>query len=175
MAKDFSRHGRQQCVFQPEHSTRCPIPARRTVLRGGLGALIGGLFAPLAVGSLAGCATMGMRGTGLGFKTVPISTADTIVVPEGLQLPGNCAVGRGRGPVGRKRRLQDGRQQHRRRAGNADGHAPRRHPLFSRRRAATPACWENHEYSDDGLLHADGMRPGQRRRCARRRPRMACR
>ena len=31
----------------------------------------------------------------------------------------------------------------------------------------------NHEYTDDGLLHAGGMQPGPRRRCARRRPRTA--
>ena len=59
-------------------------PARRTLLRGGLAGTVTGLLAPLSgVAALAGCATAGGGAPLLGFKSVPVSTADTIVVPEG--------------------------------------------------------------------------------------------
>ena len=77
MAKDFSSmEDSNRSSNQSIHDVSSP--GRRTVLRGGLGALIGGLFAPLG-----GCAAMGAGGSGLGFKSVPVSTADTITVPEG--------------------------------------------------------------------------------------------
>ena len=65
-------------------------PSRRTLLRGGLGAAVSGLLAPLSGvaalgGTVAGCASFG-AGTLLGFKSVPGSTADTIVVPEGYSV-----------------------------------------------------------------------------------------
>ena len=82
MAKDFSlMEDSNRSSNQSIHEVSSP--GRRTVLRGGLGALVGGLFAPLAVGSLGGCAAMGAAGTSLGFKSVPLSSADTVTVPEG--------------------------------------------------------------------------------------------
>ncbi|MFY7948391.1 MAG: PhoX family phosphatase, partial [Gemmatimonas sp.] len=54
---------------------------RRTLIRGGLAAAATGLLAPLA-----GCATGGAAGRSgplLGFKSVPVSTADAVTVPEG--------------------------------------------------------------------------------------------
>ena len=59
-------------------------PQRRVWLQGGLGALAAGLFAPL----LAGCANNGMAGHGgplLGFKGIPTTDKDTMVVPEGYE------------------------------------------------------------------------------------------
>ncbi|HKW83381.1 MAG TPA: hypothetical protein VJN68_06465, partial [Burkholderiaceae bacterium] len=61
MAKDFE---------SMEDSNRSPNasihevsdPARRIVLRGGLGAAVGGLLAPVAGVSLVGCATAGSAG-----------------------------------------------------------------------------------------------------------------
>ena len=45
-------------------------------------AVIGGL--PLSLASLAGCATAGLRRTGsIGFKSVPLSKTDTVIVPDG--------------------------------------------------------------------------------------------
>ena len=62
-------------------------PSRRQILRGGLGALAGSFLAPLSavggVAALTGCATLGVGAFKLGFKSVGISTADTITVPEG--------------------------------------------------------------------------------------------
>ena len=83
MAKDFS------LMENSNRSSNTSIhgvsdPARRTMLRGGLGAEVRSLFAPLSgVAALAGCATAVSGGPLLGFKNVPISTADLIVVPEG--------------------------------------------------------------------------------------------
>ena len=53
-------------------------PARRTLLRGGLGAAVGG--AARAAGgraALAGCAAPARGGPLLGFKSVPVSHAPT--------------------------------------------------------------------------------------------------
>ena len=74
--------------------------------------------------------------------------------------------------VGRSGRAHGGlpaftlrRDQHRRRAGAADGHAPRRHPLLpaadGSQRSTHGLLVMNHEYTDDGLLHPDGLRPGR--------------
>ena len=82
MAKDFSRM---------EDSNRSSNPSihdishasRRTLLRGCAAAAVSGFLAPLAA-SLGGCATAGMgAGPMLGFKSVPLSTADQLTVPEG--------------------------------------------------------------------------------------------
>ena len=57
-------------------------PARRTVLRGGLGLLASAVYAPLVVG----CAGMTGAKTGatvIGFKGIPAVATDTLVVPEG--------------------------------------------------------------------------------------------
>eukprot|EP01034_Spumella_vulgaris_P005310 gene5310-6777_t len=90
MAKDFS-------LMEDSNTSSNPSihdisdPARRTLLRGGLGALAGSFLAPLGavggVAALAGCATAGgAAGAALGFKSVAISTADTVTVPEGYTV-----------------------------------------------------------------------------------------
>ena len=90
MAKDFST------MEDSNRSSNASIhdvstPSRRTVLRGGLGALASGFLAPLsAVGgaaALTACATSGGAGASLlGFKSVAISLADTVIVPEGYSV-----------------------------------------------------------------------------------------
>ena len=55
-------------------------PARRLWVHGGLAALAGGVLSPW----IAGCASAAAGGPLLGFKAIPASTADTIVVPEGV-------------------------------------------------------------------------------------------
>ena len=68
-------------------------PERRTLLCGGLGAALGGVFAPLA-----GCAIGGATGGRLlGFKSVPVGNADEVVVPEGYTAQVIAAWGE---PVG---------------------------------------------------------------------------
>lgn len=56
-------------------------PRRRLLLQGGLAATLGSFFAPLA-----GCSSTGLGGPKLGFKSVPVGTADTVVVPEGYTV-----------------------------------------------------------------------------------------
>ena len=117
---------------------------------------------------------------------------------RGLRGAGDRPVGRAGRPVGREPRVQVRCQQHRGRAGSADRHAPRRHPLLSRRTAAAgpagdeprvrrrrPAARRRHEDLDarEGAQGAGrARRVGDRgaragtvagRWCARRRGRAA--
>ena len=81
MAKDFSTMEDSNRSSNPSiHEVS--DPSRRTILRGGLGATLSSLLAPLGAASLTACASMG-GGPLLGFKAVGISTADKITVPEG--------------------------------------------------------------------------------------------
>ena len=83
MAKDFASMEDSNRSSNP-HIDALSDPARRTWLRGGLGATVTGLLAPLSgVASLAGCATIGAAGPLLGFKSVPVSIEDRISVPVG--------------------------------------------------------------------------------------------
>ena len=118
-------------------------PARRMVLRGGLGAA---LLGPLgAVRRLRKLCAAGKRcgaggGPRIGFKSVPASAADRVVVPEGYSATRSLPWGEPVGIAGAMPAFQPRRQQQRRRAGGADGHAPRRHPLLpARRQPARPA------------------------------------
>ena len=79
MAKDFDTMEDSNRSANPDiHSVS--DPARRVWLHGGLAALAGSALAPL----FAGCATpTASAGPLLGFKAIPTSTADTLVVPEG--------------------------------------------------------------------------------------------
>src|SRR5262245_31175556 len=87
MAKDFSTMEDSNTSANPSiHEVS--DPARRRLLQGGLGAAAGSLLAPLAgVATLAGCASAGNAGgSQLGFKSVPVATADTVSVPEGYSV-----------------------------------------------------------------------------------------
>ena len=90
MAKDFSSMEDSNRSSNPSIH-ELSGPTRRTLLRGGLGATLAGVLAPLA-----GCATGSMAGGPLlGFKSVPVSTADKVMVPEGYivfddPLHGSC-------------------------------------------------------------------------------------
>jgi uncharacterized protein len=156
MAKDFSR------MEDSNRSSNRSIHevsdfSRRTVLRGGLGALVGGLFAPLAVGSLSACASMGTGNTSLGFKSVPLSTADTISVPEGYSYqiiaPWGEAVGlSGENPPFKMDASNTAAEQEVQMGMHHDGIH-----FFSQEGSTSGLLVMNHEYSDDGLLHTDGM------------------
>jgi secreted PhoX family phosphatase len=129
-------------------------PARRLWLQGGLGALAAGALAPL----LAGCATAPHAGPLLGFKSVPVTDKDTMVVPEGYQAVAIAAWGE---PVGVPGNMPPWRMD----AGNSAAdqavqmgmHHDGIHylPLDGSRRGLLVM---NHEYTDDGLLHSDGMK-----------------
>lgn len=68
-------------------------PARRVLLLGGIGTLTVAGLAPW----LAGCAATGVRGPLIGFKSVPVSEKDMVLVPEGYEAAAIAAWGE---PVG---------------------------------------------------------------------------
>ncbi len=127
--------------------------SRRTVLRGGLGAAVTGVLAPLA-----GCATGGpAASTRLGFKSVPVSTADRIVVPEGYVAYVIAAWGEpvglsGESPAFKFDATNTAAEQEAQMGMHHDGMH-----FFAQAGRDGGLLVVNHEYTDDGLLHRDGM------------------
>ena len=161
MAKDFS------LMEDSNTSANLSIhevsdPSRRTLLRGGLAGTVTGLLAPLGgVAALAGCATPGGGAPLLGFKSVPVSTADTIVVPEGYSFQVIAPWGAPVGLSGEDAAFKfDGSNTAAEQEGQMgmhhDGIHFFKHPLTPEN-SSTGLLAMNHEYADDGLLHADGM------------------
>jgi secreted PhoX family phosphatase len=155
MAKDFTTMEDSNRSGNPSiHEVS--DPARRVWLRGGLSVAVGGLLAPLAAGC-ASTATGAGSGPLLGFKSVPVSTADAVSVPEGYEARAAFMWGE---PVGIAGQMPAFRPD----AGNSAAeqavqigmHHDGLHyyPLDDSRRGLLAI---NHEYTDDGLLHADGM------------------
>ncbi len=136
-------------------------PARRTVLRGGVGLAAAALYAPL----VAGCATAPMRETPkpmrpvMTFKGVPAVATDTLVVPDGyvadviaawgepIGVPGNMPAWR---PDASNSAADQAVQMGMHHDGihfyAVDGNGNHRGLLAM-----------NHEYTDDGLLHVGGQ------------------
>ena len=160
MAKDFSTMEDSNRSSNPSiHDIS--QPSRRTVLRGSLGALASSFLAPLsAVGgaaALTACATTGGAGPLLGFKSVALSTADLVTVPEGYSAQVIAPWG---DPVGLSG------EDH---AFKADGSNTAAHQetqfgmhhdgihYFVQEGSKSGLLAMNHEYTDEGLLFADGM------------------
>lgn len=153
MAKDFTTMEDSNPSSNPDlHAVS--DPARRTLIRGALAAGVAGLFAPW----VAGCASMRMPAR-LGFAGIAATRADTLAVPAGYFAVPIAAWGE---PVGIEGRMPAFRED----AGNtADEQAVQMgmhhdgihyFPLDGSRRGLLVM---NHEYTDDGLLHPDGMKP----------------
>ena len=129
-------------------------PARRLVLQGGLGAL---------AASLAGCATPAASGGSsggptLGFKSVPISSADKVVVPEGYSATPIAPWGEPVGIAGRMPAFKfDASNTAEEQALQMGMHHDALHyyPLDGSRRGLLAI---NQEYIDDGLLHVGGQK-----------------
>ncbi|HZE91175.1 MAG TPA: alkaline phosphatase PhoX [Rhizobacter sp.] len=97
------------------------------------------------------------RRTLLGFKSVPVSTADTVTVPEGYSVqviaPWGESVGlSGDNPVFRPDASNTAAEQEAQLGMHHDGIH-----YFAQNGSAAGLLVMNHEYSDDGLLHSDGM------------------
>jgi secreted PhoX family phosphatase len=132
-------------------------PSRRVVLKGGLGAALTGLLAPLAAVSLPGCATSGASSRLLGFKSIPVSTADTIVVPEGYIAQVIAAWGEPVGLSGENAAFkEDASNTAAEQAVQLGMHHDGIH-YFAQNGSTSGLLVMNHEYTDDGLLHKDGM------------------
>jgi secreted PhoX family phosphatase len=132
--------------------------SRRAVLAGAAGLAAAGVLP----GFLSGCASGGLRREGaLGFDGVPVSRADSVIVPPGY---GASVLYRWGDPVGHA----SGSPAFRTDAGNtadeqalqAGMHHDGIHffPLPVASAASDHGLLAmNHEYVDDGLLHADGL------------------
>jgi secreted PhoX family phosphatase len=162
MAKDHSRMEHSNPSSNPDIHALSD-PARRVFVRGGLGAVAAGLFAPLAAGALAGCAATGSNvaslGRGIGFKSVPMATGDTVVVPEGYTAR---VLYRWGDPVGIAGQMPAFRPDGSNSAADQAAQAGMHHdgmaffPIDGS--AQRGILVMNHEYVDDGLLHTDGMK-----------------
>ena len=159
MAKDFSTmEDSNRSLNASIHDLSDPV--RRTVLRGGLAATIGGLVAPLSAGSLlAACASTGSsRLPQIGFKSVAVSTADTLTVPDGYTAVAAFMWGE---PVGVPGRMPAWKPDGSNSAADQEVQIGMHHdgihyfPLDGSKRGLLAF---NHEYTDDGLLHPDGIK-----------------
>ncbi len=164
MPKDFSS------MEDSNRSTNPSIhdvsdPARRVLLRGGLGAAAAGLFGPLALGGCAtgapgasGAAGVAAAGRAIGFKSVAMAAIDDVVVPEGYRAQvlyrwGDPTGIAGAMPAFRPDASNSAADQALQAGMHHDGMAY--FPLDGSKRGLLAM---NHEYVDDGLLHADGTK-----------------
>jgi secreted PhoX family phosphatase len=158
MAKDFdsmedSNRSSNPSIHDVSH------PSRRTLLKGGLAGTLSGLLAPLGgVAALAGCATGGGPAVPrIGFKGVPATAADGLWIAEGYTAVPSFMWGE---PVGVAGNMPEWRADAGNSAANQEVQIGMHHdgmhyfPLDGSRRGLLVM---NHEYSDDGLLHTDGM------------------
>ncbi|KQW35252.1 PhoX family phosphatase [Rhizobacter sp. Root404] len=155
MAKDFDTMEDSNRASNPSiHDVS--DPARRVWLQGGLAAFAGAAFGPL----MTGCATAGAR-TGaplLGFKGIPASAADRITVPDGYVATVIAAWGE---PIGVPGQMPAWREDASASAADQAVQMGMHHDgihFFPLAGSSTRGLLTmNHEYTDDGLLHADGM------------------
>jgi len=133
-------------------------PARRTVLRAGAG-----LAAAPWLAALAGCSGRPAERPGtapkLGFKGIAPSTADAVVVPAGYSVQVLAPWGEPVGVAGAMPAWAgDASNSAAEQALQMGMHHDGIHyvPLDGSRRGLLVT---NHEYTDDGLLHAGGMQP----------------
>jgi secreted PhoX family phosphatase len=137
-------------------------PARRTVLRGGLGLAASALYAPL-VGGCAGAAPRAAPKAVvpvIGFKSVPAVATDTLVVPEGYVASVIAAWGEPVGVPGNMPAFKpDASNSAADQAVQMGMHHDGIHFYTLGGNGNTRGLLAmNHEYTDDGLLHSDAMK-----------------
>ncbi|MES2992436.1 MAG: PhoX family phosphatase [Pseudomonadota bacterium] len=154
MAKDFDTMEDSNRAANPSiHEVS--DPARRVWVQGGLAALAGAALGPLVSGCASGPVTGGAR---LGFKGIPTSTADRITVPESYVATVIAAWGE---PIGVAGNMPAWREDVSASAADQAVQMGMHHdgihfyPLGGSSTRGLLAM--NHEYCDDGLLHADGL------------------
>jgi uncharacterized protein len=137
--------------------------SRRRVLTGGLGAA-GFLFLGCD-GELGSLDDLGVESSGqplIGFTGVPISTDDTVVVPEGYVADVLYAWGDpiSDGPAFKPDATNSAAEQEKQAGMHHDGiHFFPLDDSSRKRRTRRGLLAMNHEYTDDGLLHVGGMVP----------------
>jgi uncharacterized protein len=155
MAKDFSTMEDSNRSSNPSFHDLSD-PTRRSLLRGGLGVAVTGLLAPMS--ALTGCATAPASAPLLGFTSVPASTADTVLVPAGYSAqvlaPWGEAIGlSGANPAFKPDASNTAAEQEAQMGMHHDGIH-----FFPQDGSKSGLLVMNHEYTDDGLLHTDGMK-----------------
>ncbi|WP_242616874.1 PhoX family protein [Rivibacter subsaxonicus] len=139
-------------------------PARRVLLRGAAGASAAALLAP-AAGALGGCATptdpaIASLGRRIGFASVPMpaSATDTLTVPPGYTA---SVLYRWGDPVGVPGAMPafapDASNSAAEQALQAGMHHDGMHYFAIEGSSRRGLLALNHEYTDDGLLHPQGM------------------
>jgi secreted PhoX family phosphatase len=157
MAKDFASMEDSNTSANPDiHSVS--DPQRRIWVQGGLAALATGALGPW----LGGCAATGgaasAGGPLLGFKAVPADSTDKLVVPDGYVAEAIAAWGEPIGVAGNMPAFKiDASNSAADQAVQMGMHHDGIHyyPLDGSKRGLLAM---NHEYTDDGLLHTDGMK-----------------
>ncbi len=151
MAKDFNTMEDSNRSSNPSIH-QVSQPSRRLLLKGGLAGTVTGLL-----GGLSGCASLAGGPALLGFKSVPVGTADTITVPEGYSAQVIAAWGEpvglsGENPAFKFDASNSAAEQEAQLGMHHDGIH-----FFSQNGSTSGLLVMNHEYTDDGLLHPDGM------------------
>ena len=155
MAKDFDTMEDSNRSANPSIH-QVSDPARRVWLQGGMAALAGAVFGPI----VTGCATAPQAGESLlGFTAVPTSTADAVLVPEGYVATAIAAWGE---PIGVPGNMPAWRADASASAADQSVQMGMHHDgihFFALAGSSTRGLLTmNHEYTDDGLLHTDGMK-----------------
>ncbi|HEY6086305.1 MAG TPA: PhoX family phosphatase [Burkholderiaceae bacterium] len=136
-------------------------PARRIVLRGGLGLAASALYGPL----VSGCAVAAPRETRstagrlIGFKGVPATANDSVVVPEAYVASVIAAWGDPVGVPGNMPAFKaDASNSADEQAVQLGMHHDGIHYYALGGSSTHGLLAMNHEYTDDGLLHTDGLK-----------------
>jgi uncharacterized protein len=156
MAKDFSTmESSNRSANLSIHSVS--LPSRRTVLQAGAGVAASAFLAPFVAGC-ASSATPSFSGPRIGFKAIPIDKTDRMVVPEGYVATALAQWGEPIGVPGNMPAFKwDASNSAADQAVQMGMHHDGIH-FYQLPGAQRGLLVMNHEYVDDGLLHAGGMK-----------------
>jgi secreted PhoX family phosphatase len=157
MARDFERmEDSNRSANRSIHEIS--DPSRRVVLLGGIGALTLGALAPWLAGRAVAAPAAGGRPL-IGFKSVPVSEQDAVVVPEGYEAVAFAAWGE---PIGVPGNIPAFRWDASNSAADQAVQIGMHHDgihYFPIDGSSTHGLLVmNHEYTDDGLLFPDGKK-----------------
>jgi secreted PhoX family phosphatase len=157
MAKDFERMEDSNRSANPSiHDVS--DPTRRVLLLGGIGALTVGALAPWLASRAAAAPAAGGRPL-IGFKSVPVSEKDAVVVPQGYEAVAFAAWGEPIGVPGNMPAFRwDASNSAADQAVQMGMHHDGIHYYPLDGSSTHGLLVMNHEYTDDGLLFPDGKK-----------------